>query len=148
MHVFHILIRPDSLGGSKDEALKSAKKIKAKINNSNQFTKIAKLHSHDADSAAKGGELGWSSADELPPQIGNVADQLKKNGISEPIESPAGWHIIMVKDTKKVDITKDVERKKANQILFQQEMEEQLNKWLDQLKFNAYIKIIKKELQN
>ncbi len=148
LHVHHILIKPDSLGGSMTEAKKEADKIYKTIKDGANFYEVAKDKSHDSNSAPKKGDLGWHTADDLPPQLALAVNNIKVNELSKPIESPVGWHLLMIKNTKKVDISKNLERKQALQYLTQKEHNEQLNKWLSQLKYSAYIKIMKKELQD
>jgi peptidyl-prolyl cis-trans isomerase SurA len=148
LHLHHILIKPDTIGGSFEEAKKQADVIYNKIKSGQDFSEIAKESSHDPKSAAKGGELGWNTIDELPPQLALAARNLKVNQVSNPVESPVGWHLLMIKDTKKVDVSKDIERKQALQHLYQKETKEQLDSWLSKLRHSAYIKVIKKELQD
>lgn len=148
MHIHHILIRPDSIGGSYDEAKKIAEQIAKDIRSGQDFLEAAKTKSHDTQSAPNGGELGWVTSEELPPTLALASLQLEKKKVSDPIESQAGWHLLYIKDTKKVDVSKDRERKQAMQILHQKEVADQLEKWLVKLRHTAYIKILKKELQD
>lgn len=46
-------------------------------------------------------QLNWMSPDAMPPNIAAAVKDLKKGGvISAPIKTPAGWHILIVDDTR------------------------------------------------
>ncbi|CAM3098784.1 peptidylprolyl isomerase [Paenibacillus sediminis] len=95
---------------SKDDALKLAKEVKAKLDNGADFAAIAKQYSDDPGSKDKGGLY------ENTP-VGNWVDEFKKaaltlplHKISDPIETQYGYHIMRVesrKETKFEDLTKD-----------------------------------------
>ncbi|HKY10013.1 MAG TPA: SurA N-terminal domain-containing protein [Candidatus Binatia bacterium] len=63
------------------------------------FAQLAKRESNDP-SAEKGGDVGWLTAGQMPPQIEKAIFTLAKGGVSDPIESPAGFQIFKVEDVK------------------------------------------------
>jgi peptidyl-prolyl cis-trans isomerase D len=63
------------------------------------FAQLAKRESNDPTSA-KGGDAGWIAAGQMPPQIEKAIFSLSKGGVSDPIESPGGFQIFKVEDTK------------------------------------------------
>ena len=62
------------------------------------FAKVAKENSQDTGSALRGGDLGFFAKDEMVEQFANAAFSLAPNTISEVIQTPYGYHIIMVTD--------------------------------------------------
>ena len=60
------------------------------------FANAAKRFSMDSGSGALGGELGWKRRGEYVPEFERVVFALKPGVISEPVESPFGYHIIQV----------------------------------------------------
>jgi foldase protein PrsA len=63
------------------------------------FAKIAKENS-DGQSSAEGGDLGWSTKNQLIQEVGDKAFSMKVGEISEPIESPLGYHILKLLEKK------------------------------------------------
>lgn len=85
----------------KDE--KTAKEVEKKLDNGEDFAKLAKKYSEDKASAEKSGELGWFSAGSMVPEFENAAFEMKKGEISKPIKSDFGYHIIKLEDKRKTE---------------------------------------------
>jgi peptidyl-prolyl cis-trans isomerase SurA len=63
--------------------------------NGADFAELAKKHSDDKRSAIQGGEMPWFSAGRMIPEFSKAAFALKNIGdISQPVETPFGFHII------------------------------------------------------
>jgi len=80
---------------AKTKIEQAAADLKAK----KDFADVAKNYS-DGDSAKNGGELGWFSADQMLPELSVAAFNMKKDDISDVIESSLGYHIIQLEDKK------------------------------------------------
>lgn len=65
------------------------------------FAKVAKENSDDKASAEKGGDLGFFAQTEMVPAFSKVAFTQKPNTISGLVQTPYGYHIILVKDRTK-----------------------------------------------
>ena len=85
----------------KDE--KKAKEIYDKLQNGEDFAKLAEEHSEDPRSGANGGELGWFSVGQMVPEFNDAAYALEIDEISEPVKSNFGYHIIQVTDKREVE---------------------------------------------
>src|SRR5690606_24086860 len=85
----------------KDE--KKAKEIYDKLQNGEDFAKLAEEHSEDPGSGANGGELGWFSVGQMVPEFNDAAYALEIDEISEPVKSNFGYHIIQVTDKREVE---------------------------------------------
>lgn len=70
--------------------------LRERIIKGEDFSTLAVLYSEDPGSARKGGELGFVGRGELYPQFEAVAFNLKKDEVSEIIETKAGFHIIQM----------------------------------------------------
>lgn len=82
--------------------LEKAKKILAEVKkNPADFAKIAKENSDDTTSAKQGGDLGFFSRQEMVEPFAKTAFAMKPNTISDIVQSPYGYHIILVKDRMK-----------------------------------------------
>lgn len=75
-----------------------AERILKEARGGKDFTQLAKQESDDP-SAAKGGDLGWMTLGQLPPQLAPIF-QLEKGQVSGVIETPMGFQIVKVEDTK------------------------------------------------
>ncbi|MBR5655245.1 MAG: peptidyl-prolyl cis-trans isomerase [Prevotella sp.] len=62
------------------------------------FGDLARRLSQDKGSAAQGGELPWLTKGQTLKEFDEVAYSLAKGEMSAPILSPAGYHIILMKD--------------------------------------------------
>lgn len=83
------------------------------------FATVARNHSQDPGSAARGGDLDWFGRGRMVPEFDEVAFEMEKGDISEPIESQFGYHVIKVDDIKEEDGEKQV---KARHILIKPEI--------------------------
>lgn len=64
------------------------------------FSALARAHSEEKDSAARGGEIGWLADTQIQPEIRAQLPALTVNAVSEPIRLDDGWHIIRVLDVR------------------------------------------------
>jgi parvulin-like peptidyl-prolyl isomerase len=73
------------------------KQLKAK---NADFAAIARSTSEEATSAARGGEIGWLSEDQIQPEIRAKLPDLTVGAVTEPIKLQDGWHIIKLLDLR------------------------------------------------
>lgn len=64
------------------------------------FAALAQAESDDAQTAARGGEIGWLGETQIQPEIRDQLPRLKLNTVSEPIRLDDGWHILKVLDVQ------------------------------------------------
>ena len=103
----HILIMhnrsqraPANIKRSQEEALELAQEVYAKARLTDaDFANLARLYS-DCTSAAKGGDLGVFPPSQMTPAFSAATLALKIDEMSEPVETPFGYHIILRKDPK------------------------------------------------
>lgn len=87
VEVSHILVNTEEL----------ADEVYTDISNGSQtFAEGAPLWSQDAATSSNDGQLGWVMKGELPPELDDVIFSMKPGEMSLPIETPFGWHIVMV----------------------------------------------------
>lgn len=67
------------------------------------FGEMAKKFSNDFISAGKGGQLPWLGPKSSLPEFEKVAYSMKPGDICVPFLSSAGYHIILMKDRKKLE---------------------------------------------
>ncbi|NLC71943.1 MAG: hypothetical protein GX751_11370 [Desulfuromonadaceae bacterium] len=98
--IAHIFFRlPDGADDkARDEIRKKAGDVLKKIRGGESFEKLAKNHSQDPANSAKGGEIGFFSRGTMPPTLEAAAFSLAVCTVSEPLLSPAGYHLLKVLD--------------------------------------------------
>ncbi len=136
----HILIRDD---GSNDSETR-IKSIYQQIQQGANFSEVAINYSQDYASAAKGGDLGWVVPGQTVREFEDAMNKTPVNGVSEPVKSSFGWHIIKVNERRAVDTSnKETLRQQAYQSLFSQRAEQTWNLWIQQVRDQAFIEIRK-----
>jgi peptidyl-prolyl cis-trans isomerase SurA len=133
----HILIKVNELV-SEAEARRKLVALKERLDNGADFAELARLHSNDL-SAAKGGDLGWLYQGDTVPDFEKGMDRLKINQISEPIQSPFGFHLIQVLERRTEDATAERQRLGARQVLRERKSDEAYQDWVRQMRDRAYV---------
>lgn len=83
------------------EKEEEAKSILANLKKGQKFEDLAKKHSKDPGSGAKGGDLDWSTPNNYVPEFAQAMVKLAKGQTTDaPVKSEFGWHIIRVDDIK------------------------------------------------
>jgi len=140
----HILVKPSViLSDSKAKALLS-KYLKQIQSGEASFAELAKANSEDPGSAIRGGDLGWADPSIYVPAFKDTLANLKKDQISPPFRSTHGWHIVQLIERRTQDTTDKANRQKAWQLLYNRRATEESQAWLNELKQEAYIRILKK----
>ncbi|MCL2161564.1 MAG: peptidylprolyl isomerase [Betaproteobacteria bacterium] len=137
-HVRHILLKSSELL-SDTEVQTRLGLLRERIVNGADFAELAKASSADHLSAARGGEIGWVNPGDTMPAFEKAMNSLAPNQVSEPIQTPYGWHIIQVLERRKQDIGEEHRRNFARAILRQRKAEEAYEDWLRQLLDSAYV---------
>ncbi len=76
-----------------DKARRKAAELSRRLRSKGaDFAAAARAES--GESAARGGDLGWLVEAQLPPGILEAASALAKDGVSEPVRLPDGWHVL------------------------------------------------------
>jgi len=99
----HILIAAgkDAPANERDKAKTLAQSLRDTLQKSpQQFAELAKKHSQDPGSAAKGGDLDFFGRGAMVKPFEDAAFALKKGEISPLVETEFGYHIIQITDIK------------------------------------------------
>lgn len=136
-HARHILIKVNEIVSEAD-AKARIDRIKDRIDHGAKFEELAKLNSEDL-SASKGGDLGWLSPGATVPEFELAMGKAPIDGVSEPVRTPFGWHLIQVLERRKEDITLEKSREAARAAIRARKSEESYQDWLRQLRDRAYV---------
>jgi peptidylprolyl isomerase len=78
-----------------DKARRKAGELSRKLRlKGADFSATARAGSDEKETAPRGGDLGWLKEDQLPPEILAAATSLAKDGVSDPVRLPDGWHVL------------------------------------------------------
>ena len=161
---FHIVRLVDSKGGSQETAMAQVQQTRARhiliktsevvsdadarrrltdlrervVQGGASFADLAKVHSADL-SASKGGDLGWIYPGDTVPEFEQAMDALKPGELSQPVQSPFGWHLIVVEERRVQDVSDDRKRAAARNALRDRKADEAYQDWLRQLRDRAYV---------
>ena len=123
-----------------DAVLADAQGLVATLRGGASFAALARQVSAAA-SAQNGGDLGWVPVDAIIPDLRDKIAPLPVGQVSDPIVSPAGVHIFMVRDqrTRQADAAGD--REAIRQRLEQQQVERQASRYLRNLRRDAFVDV-------
>lgn len=137
-NVIHILFSATT-DVAKSQAKKRALKVRQEIIEGADFNDMARVHSDDSVSAANGGELGWVNPGQMVPPFEAAYKVLNLGDVSQPVESRFGIHLIKVLDIRKQNITEQVLRSRAANLLRQQRGQREYQQWVRELREQAYV---------
>ena len=143
-HVRHILIKVSELT-SENDARNRIIRLKERLDNGADFEEIAKLHSEDP-SASSGGDLDWVSPGDTVPEFEQAMNRLQPEGISDPVQSTFGWHLIQVMERRTKDVSNERQRQEANKTIRARKSDTAYQEWLQRLRDRAYVEYRSEEI--
>jgi len=132
----HILIRASD---DSDQARRKLSELRRRIKDGESFATLARRHSEDEGTAARGGELGWFGPGEMTPAFQDVVSTLEPGQVSEPFRTPFGWHIVEVQDRRERMDVEAYRTSQARQTLYQRKVEEAMQRWIRERREETYI---------
>jgi peptidyl-prolyl cis-trans isomerase D len=99
----HILFKVESGESPEEEAKvrKQAEEVLAQVKKPGaDFASLAKKHSQDQGTAAKGGDLGFFDRTKMVEEFSEAAFKMKAGEISDLVRTPFGFHIIKVEEVR------------------------------------------------
>ncbi|MBC7532325.1 MAG: SurA N-terminal domain-containing protein [Oligoflexus sp.] len=99
---------------SKEDAKALATKIAGEVKKPGaDFAALASKYTDEASGKAKGGDLGFFKKEQMVKEFADVAFAMKAGQISNPVESPFGYHIIRVDTVQEAKATTFEEAKRG-----------------------------------
>lgn len=123
-----------------------ARDLRREMDNGGNFAELVKAHTIDERSAERGGDLGWFTGDNLPPYFAAPVAKLQEGGISDPVRSPFGWHILLLQKREKRQLDIAALRDRAARLLREERALAKREEWLRTMRERAYISIRAPEL--
>lgn len=84
----------------KDEAKRKLTDLRERILKGENFNELALKNSEDPSAQYNGGEMGYVGRGAMVPQYEAMAFKIKVGEISQPFESPFGFHIVQLLDRR------------------------------------------------
>ncbi len=138
-HVRHILIKTNELV-SQDQAKRRLEDVRDRLMNKADFAELARLYSNDG-SASKGGDLGWVYPGDTVPEFERVMNELKIDEISQPVQTPFGWHLIQVLERRNDDMSPERQRGIACQAIRDRKSDDAYQEWVRQLRDRTFVEL-------
>ena len=137
-HARHILL-PVTPQQSEAAAVEKLAAFKRRIQAGQaDFAALARENSSDG-SAKQGGDLGWANPGMFVPEFEKAMSGLAVNGISDPVVSRFGVHLIQVTGRRDAQLTQREQRDAARNILREKKLEEAYALWLQDVRGRAYV---------
>ncbi len=136
----HLLLRT-SPQLSADVATRRLSEYRAAIESGQRtFEDVARQFSEDG-SAAAGGDLGWTTPGAMVPEFEAAMNALAVGGISAPVLSRFGVHLIQVLERREVALDVRQLREQARNVLREQKFEQAYIDWAKELRARAYVEL-------
>ena len=139
-HVSHILLETSAIM-TDEQAVRKLNKVRQKILSGTDFATEAKENSDDIGTMLKGGDMGWSNPGMFVPVFEKVMADTAIGDISEPFNTQFGWHILKVVDRRQEDMSEDMIRNQARNLLQSRRYQEELQSWLQEIRASAYVEV-------
>jgi peptidyl-prolyl cis-trans isomerase SurA len=124
-----------------EATVKEAERVRKEILEGTPFPEAAKRYSSDA-TAAQGGWLGFFRKGSLSPEMEAGIEHLEEGGISEPVQTAMGIHLIRVEE-RTTGAIRPLEkvREGIQEKLYEEAAERHFEEWRKELRKNAHIEV-------
>lgn len=139
-HARHILVKTSEIMDDA-QAREKLLALKEKIEKGEDFAKLAKDNSEDTGSMLSGGDLGWSSPGMFVAAFEETMTNTPIGKVSRPFKSQFGWHILQVIERRKEDMSDQVKRNQAQNVIRSRRFDEEFQLWLTQIREEAFVEI-------
>ncbi len=136
----HIMARVSELVTPED-AMRTINEVYEKLQQGEDFAKLAEKYSDDHASAPLGGDMGWFQPRQYGERFAKALESLKEGEYSKPFQTQAGWHIVKLNGKRKSDVTEEFKRQQAREALLQRKIAEEREAWLRQIRGEAFVDI-------
>jgi peptidyl-prolyl cis-trans isomerase SurA len=135
--VRHILLRTKE-GVSDADARERLARLRERIAAGSDFAELARVHSEDG-TASRGGELGWIAPGETVPEFERAMNALRDGEVSQPVQSPFGWHLVQVLERRSEELSEDRKKLAARQTVRARKADDAYQDWLRQTRDRAFV---------
>ena len=134
----HILLRPSPQLSAQAVQARLADFKRQIEAGTRRFEDLAREHSLDG-SASAGGDLGWAAPGQFVPEFEEAMNALAPNGISPPVVSRFGVHLIQVVERRSLALDTKQLREQARNALRERKFETAYAEWVREVRDRAYV---------
>ncbi len=134
----HILIKASEIVDDA-AAEQTLTELRERVLDGESFADLAREHSEDIGSMLQGGDLGWTMPGQMVPAFDRTMNETEVGEISEPFKSQFGWHILTVEDRRDQDMSEQMIRNQAANMLRERRFDEELQTWLAEIREEVYV---------
>jgi peptidyl-prolyl cis-trans isomerase SurA len=149
VHARHVLLslKPGASPADEQRVLQKAREVDQKAKAGEDFAVLAKQFS-DGPSAAQGGDLGYFKRGVMVSELEVVAFALPVGGVSDPIRTRFGYHVLKIEDRRAVPPPPFDQVKEQLRGKLRQEQSEKLTaEYLNELRKESSVEIKIEELR-
>jgi peptidyl-prolyl cis-trans isomerase SurA len=139
-HARHILVKTSEIMDD-NQAREKLLALKDKVEKGEDFAKLARENSEDTGSLLSGGDLGWSTPGMFVASFEETMANTPVGKISRPFKSQFGWHILQVLERRKEDMSEQMKRNQAQNVIRSRRFDEEFQLWLTQIREEAFVEI-------
>lgn len=136
----HILVKTSEIMDDQ-QARNKLLALRTRIENGEDFAKLARENSEDTGSMLSGGDLGWAMPGMFVPIFEETMANSSIGQISEPFKSQFGWHILQVQERRSEDMSNQMKRNQAANLIRSRRFDEEFQMWLTQIREEAYVEV-------
>lgn len=112
------IVLPIYAAGEEEAVRENAIELRDAIRDGADFGNLARQFSVSA-AAAEGGDIGWLALERLSPALQPAVAGLGPGQLSDPVRSPAGIHLILMRDKRKPQTgAEDINSRRLAQLFF------------------------------
>lgn len=137
-HARHILLRPSPQLSAQAVQARLADFKRQIESGERRFEDLAREQSVDG-SASAGGDLGWAGPGQFVPEFEQAMSVLPPGGISPPVVSRFGVHLIQVLERRSVALDTKQLREQARTALRERKFETAYAEWVREVRDRAYV---------
>lgn len=136
----HILLRPSEQLNEAAVRARLAQFKRQILAGERRFEDLAREFSLDG-SAPSGGDLGWTSPGQFVPEFEAGLNPLPIGGVSDPVTTRFGVHLIQVLERRSVAPDTKQLREQARAALRERKFEDAYNDWIREVRGRAYVEL-------
>jgi len=119
-----------------------ARELRRRIQGGADFAELAREYSIDEGTRRRGGDLGSVSYESLHPTFAEALFRLKEGELSEPIQTPGGYNLILVESIKPAPPLDKRTEDELRERFIQEQLAEKKEAWLREMLAQAEIERI------
>jgi peptidyl-prolyl cis-trans isomerase SurA len=140
VHARHILVAVRPSAADEERARKKALGIRDSLRAGADFATLARRHSADTATRDSGGMLPEIALPDLPPTFHESLRGLGEGEVSVPLKGEAGYYVFrLLSRTPEKDYTFDEVKDRLKEVVQNQKLRENYNRWLDRIRKNSTV---------